>query len=342
MEYEDLDLFSSGSGLGETNYSRNLSCAARILRAALNNSSLPAPVGIASRVFHVVYFSIVMVVGTFLNVLIIFLAARFKKLRTRSFSVAVQISIANLGWILCFGLPAVIQHSYGRQVFSVELCIASGYFMHVLMDVRIILLFLFSLERFASVFAPFTYPKHSLWVTVLTSVLAWLITSICILMALPQILDCFSYSTSTFNCPFFSTTCSKHCTIYTMGYIIFVPMPCMVLSIVFYTTLYKKAMKIRRTDSDLAGMSHQKMITNDWKIYKTFALIVITLLVINVMLVLLRIASQLRNSTAKTILTQLTIDILILFTISDPFLLMRNPDVREAKKTLIKSVFHKA
>ena len=46
--------------------------------------------------------------------------------------------------------------------------------MHILVDVRILLIFLYSLDCLTSVFAPFMYPRHSLKLTVLNSVSVWL------------------------------------------------------------------------------------------------------------------------------------------------------------------------
>ena len=76
--------------------------------------------------------------------------------------------------------------------------------MHILVDVRILLIFLYSLDHFASVFAPFMYPRHSLKLTVINSVLAWLVVIVGNVLGIPQILDCYKFSNAVFD------LCTEH------------------------------------------------------------------------------------------------------------------------------------
>ena len=99
------NIFSSGFELEEDNDS--LTCPARSLEASAN-STFSSPVGIALRVVQVLYLILVLISGTILNILVVYLVSRSKKLRTRAFAVAVQIALANLGTITLFGIPLLI------------------------------------------------------------------------------------------------------------------------------------------------------------------------------------------------------------------------------------------
>ena len=76
------NIFSSGFELEEDD---SLTCPARRLEASAN-STFSSPVGIALRVVQVLYLILVLISGTILNILVVYLVSRSKKLRTSSCS----------------------------------------------------------------------------------------------------------------------------------------------------------------------------------------------------------------------------------------------------------------
>ena len=208
------NIFLSGFELEEDDDS--LTCPAKRLEASVN-STFSSPVGIALRVAQVLYLILVLISGTILNILVVYLVSRSKRLRTRAFAVAAQIALANLGTITLLGIPLLIQFIYGQTFFNVEICIVQGYVMHILVDVRILLIFLYSLDRFASVFAPFMYPRHNLKLTVINSVLAWLVVIVSNVLGIPQILDCYKFSNAVLIYAL-SISCSANCKVFQLTY----------------------------------------------------------------------------------------------------------------------------
>ena len=152
---------------------------------SLESSINFTPVDIACAVFGSFYLILILISGTILNTLVVYLVSRSKKLRTQAFAVAVQIALANLGTIIFLGMSQLIFLCKG--CFSVEVCIIQGYVIHILVDVRVLLVFLYSLDRFASVFAPFMYPRHNLKLTVINSVSAWFVVTVSNVLGIPQI-----------------------------------------------------------------------------------------------------------------------------------------------------------
>ena len=329
MEDEDSDFgFEPG---GDSN-TPSLSCAARSMRTALNETSLSAHILLILRVVHVVYISTMMLAGVLLNIPVVAVILWFKKLRTKSLCFAAQISAANLGWITFFGIPAIVQHGFGRQMFSIEFCITCGYFMHMLMEVRILLVFLFSIVKWTSILFPCLNPKRNVWVAVSISVLAWMSSIVGIGIGIPPILDCFSYSKATYSCPILSS-CSEECFFYSLGYFVVVILLCVIAASLYYC--------IRKSDPDLdlAGRSGRSSISEeDLRVLKTMAEIAVsTVIMVSLVMVLMTVSRQ--GGSISNYLVSLGItDLLLPFVISDPFMIMKNPDIFEAVKTLAKSL----
>ena len=311
-----------------------MTCAARGLRDA-NNISLPIPLATVLRVSHTLYFSSLAVLGITLNMLVLVLVMWSRKLRNRSFAIAAQIAVANLGVILVATIPTSIQSGFGQPIFGLGQCIVSGYFLHAFVDVRVLLIFAFSLDRFASVFAPFLYPKYNLAFIIFMSALAWFIGIAFNLIGIPQILDCYIYSKPIAACTF-SMSCSSNCMIFQSIYLSAVIFPAMAASLIFIIALYIKGRKIRKQTSQMMGTSESGMTERDWKALKTFFLLTVTVIVVNIGLVFVFILYHVSKATVHSPLILLAAFIMIVYYIIDPIVILRNADAREALKSKIK------
>ena len=215
-----------------------------------------------------------------------------------------------------------------------------GYIQHTLIEVRVFLILAFSLDRFASVFAPFLYPGHSLAFIIVNSVLAWLLPVTCNLMAIPQILDCYIYSKSLMTCTF-SMSCSPNCKIFYSTYFSVLLFPAMAASLAFITALYVKGKKIRQQTSQMMGVQGQ-MTASDWKALKTFLLLSLTVIVVQTGIGLSFVLYHIINSVAvHSPMLQLAADFATLYVFIDPVVILRNADAREAMKTMMKEFTRK-
>ena len=188
------------------------SCTVSSLQASPNISLIiPAPLVIGARVFQIFYGSFQVDFGLLLNVLILILVFRFKKLRTVSSGIVVQIAIANLILAISNGIYKVVNKPACDLILGLVLCITSGCAIYIFLTIRTLLVCFFSFDRFASVFAPFVYPRHSHRITILMCVLAWSISVAIFLMTISPILDCYSYANPTLSCvvsPRYNDNCS--------------------------------------------------------------------------------------------------------------------------------------
>ncbi len=97
-----------------------LTCAAAAVFENLNSTLPPAPVELAVRSFLVVYFVILVILGMFLNSLILFLVYKFVKLRTAALS-------SNLTLAVIRGIPNIVHHVVGSWIHSLQLCTLNGF-----------------------------------------------------------------------------------------------------------------------------------------------------------------------------------------------------------------------
>ena len=325
----------SGSGMVEGNYSLTSTCAASTLQAAVNGTVLPAPVAISARVFQILYGSLQVALGILLNVLILILVFSFKKLRIPSSGIAVQIAIANLTLTITNGIPTIVNNIAGRWILGVDLCILSGFAIFTLTIFRTLLILVFSFDRFASVFAPFFYPKHSRRITILMCTLAWSISIITSLLGIPPILDCYIFSEPTLFCVV-SPRCSKKCMNFFYTCMSTIIIPAILTPIGLFLSLYIKGRKIRRKESKILGLTKRIITDQEWRAMKTFFLLFLALVLVTFLPLLLFNIASLLGSVARILVVKLANNIVTLLVITDPIIIMRNTDIKEAFNILMK------
>ena len=331
----ELAELSSGSGVVD-NYTLTNSCAASSLQSSANVSQIiPTPIAISARVFQVLYGSLQVIFGILLNVLILILVFRFKKLRTISFAIAVQIAIANLALTVNNGIPTIVNHIAGRFILGLEFCITSGLVAYMLTDLRTLLIFVFSFDRFASVFAPFFYPKHSRRIIILMCVLAWCISTATNLMSIPQILDCCIFVEPTLTCEI-SSRCSKICKIFLYTIRATSIFPAVIATVAFFLALYIKGRKIRRKESKMLGLVNKSITDQEWRALKTFSLLFLAVFLVIIIPILLFNMAALFGTVVHFLVVKLAFNIITLLVITDPIILLRNADVKEAFHKLTK------
>ncbi len=313
---------SSGSGmLEDTNAS--LTCAARTINAA---TVLPPLIFITSRVLLALYVSLIVMFGLVLNFMVLYLVVKYKKLQTLSFAIAIQIAIANLIISIAYGLPSIVNHIAGRWILGLEICSLSSFFGFLVINLRTQLIFIFSLDRFVSVFSPFAYPKYNLRIVVILCMLAWTVSTALSLVIIPQLLDCYAYSQPSMLCGF-STICSKTCGLFFTIYLVTIAIPTTTIPIGFFSTLYVKGRKIRRNEAKLRALSDNEV--SDWRAIKTFSLLFVTIFAIIVPHIVIAPISALFGSVVGSLLRTFSSGMSFLLVITDLIMIMRNEDVKE-------------
>ena len=202
---------ASGDDVANTTANASLlnfavSCAARSIQGPV---VLPFPValGIAIRVLQTLYYACVVLFGSALNILVIILAVKYKKLRTLSFTVSLQIAALDL-LLVIVNLVPLINSIANRWVFGEYLCVFQGLYIHYTLRVRALLMFAFVIDRFLSIFWTFGYQKYKFKVIVTLCLASWLISLSIIVYA---VFDCFTFREDSWACSI-TNDCNRDCT----------------------------------------------------------------------------------------------------------------------------------
>ena len=132
MSSEDME-----SGIGESGYTsmdnlteifenNTLTCAARNIQGPVISLFSPAVDAIIKSALGIFYV-LLLVFGTFLNSMVIALVAKFKKLQTLSFCIAIQVSILDLVIACVMCLPALANIIANKWLFGEHMCAFIGF-----------------------------------------------------------------------------------------------------------------------------------------------------------------------------------------------------------------------
>ena len=291
------------------------------------------------RVFQSLFWISLFLGGMFLNVFVIFLVAKYKRLQVLSFGLAVQIIAQDLliTFILSSGLVSSIANQW---ILGEHMCAFVGSILLTSATVRTLILFVFIVDRFFSVFSPFHYPKYQVKVVIILSTTVWLFAGLVGIMG--YILDCYIFNIRTWIC-FYSSTCNIGCFRFFSLYNGLQIILGTVVPIILYTILFIKAKKAKKA---MAVHIQSVKSENDWKATITFFLLFLTVFVLiapNV-LVLSVTNAAFQGKTVPPglyVITIITASMNSLLVVTDPILIMRNKDVREVKKELILKIIRK-
>ena len=318
-----------------------LSCAAESIQGPVE---LPYPETLVMvvRILQCILSLLVFVVGCGLNILVVILVAKYKKLQTLSFGIALQIVALDLvlAFMYGFSLPNSIAN---RWLFGEHVCSLIGVIVLVIVLVRTAVLCIFVIDRFLLVFFPFSYPKHQIVTVVALSALAWLFSLAVAVVG--YFLDCYTFIANNWWC-FLNVGCNRNCSALQTAVHLVLTAPCIIVPIVLYTLLFMKAKKAKAAmTSAAAGMDGPKL-ANDWKATITFFLMFLTVFVLTlpnlVIVFVLRVQyDKVEMPLVLYLLSVAATRLLSLLPISDAVLILRNGDVREVVREILEKMVQK-
>ena len=338
---EDATTETLPSFTGETEAPTNTSdfmiCAEVSIRSHITSENSPTII----RVLYIITFVPISIASITLNSFVMFLVAKYKKLHTLSFAVALQIMAVDIVFTISFVLPVVATASVDSWPFGNHACVVSGYVTFTAAITRLFLMFVFVIDRFLSVFTPYFYPRHSIKIIVTLSVASWVLIIAAHAIVLPGALDCYTF-VEPLNACVVSASCSQHCMIFLNMHLAILGLLPMLVPSILYCALYCKARALRRETvvptnpgsgptNDAALKENRK---RELRATVTFFLLFITILpavaptsIVNVVVDSVTSASYV--SLSLRAVRAVSAAFLCLLLISDPIVIMRNQDVRE-------------
>ena len=317
----------SGSGaFNNTDASSNLSltCAARNLGPVVLPYS--AALTVTIRVIQIIYNLLLLVTGTFLYIVVVIFVAKYKKLQTLPFAVALQVVVLDL-LLLVVIVGTILNMIANRWLFGEIMCGLEGFYISIMFSVRVFLMFVFVIDRFLAIFWTFGYPKHKVKVTVTLSIASWVLS---LGHVIPYVLDCFAFKENAWSCGL-ANDCNDACSYFNSIYAFTILVPSMVIPTILYVILFIKGLCAKKAAASMEVAQHRK---REWKAVITFSLLFVTLLAVTlpnlVAIVILDLLFDVDSlPPALHILAVAVISTLYLLIITDPIVIMRNRDFRE-------------
>ncbi len=279
------------------------------------------------RIFQSLFWMILLLAGTFLNVLVIVLVAKYRRLQTVSFGLALQIVAQDL--VLAMITSSGIVSSIANQwILGEHVCSLVGAVFLIAAMVRTPVMLVFVIDRFLTVFCPFAYPKCQTKVVIILSIIVWLFAFL--FGTLGYILDCYSFRARPQIC-LFSGSCSTKCSILS-GFIYGVyATPAAIIPIFLYAILFIKAWKIRK---EIALPGNSEKLKADRRATVTFFLLFTTVFALAAPNAIISptIGFTFRGRKVPAPLYVLSViagSVNSLLVISDPILIIWNRDVKE-------------
>ena len=338
------DLWDMGeSGSAYTNFTEvdNLTCAASNIQGPVElpySSTFSVSLRSVQAIFNIILVS----VGVFLNGMVIVLVAKYKKLQTHSIVISLQVMALDLLLSLIF-LLSVVNSIANRWLLGEYMCAITGMSVFITTLARTLLMFVFVIDRYLSVFWTYRYPKHKVKVILCLSIASWLISILMSIPLFPGILDCYNFQAIVWICSF-NSGCNKNCSIFSIIFFTALVIPFTVLPIFLYIKLYWRGRKIRK--ATVAEVSATDLIQREWKATITFFLLFLSVFLvtvpnITVSVIISRVYPDDEPPPAVYVLSVVSVSVLSLLIITDPIVIMRNKDMREILYEVKASVIQK-
>ena len=263
------------------------------------------------------------------------LVAKYKKLQTLSFLVSLQVAV--LDWLLSISIFTGLSTNIANKwLFGKYGCAITGFISFTSAVTRTFLMCVFVIDRYLAIVWPYFYPKHKFKVTVSLSIASWVFAVLVGIGMLPGLLDCYIFRPTAKVCGN-SSLCSYSCLIYIRIYSA-ITIPATILPVILYGCLYK-IQKELASNAAAVNANYRK----EWKATITFSLLFVTLIavVLPTIVTSLIIAAIFPDGDyspgAYTVLVVAASSILLL-TITDPIVIMRDKDVKDVLSKIKNAV----
>ena len=154
----------------------------------------------ALRYIQLVYYFGGLFVSLVLNVYLIALIAKCKKLQSMSFYLILQIIAIDLIHCVILFPASIINILINDWAFGFSLCPTIGMMVVLARHTRNFLMLVLAIDRLCSVFLPFWFIRHRKQVIVPLSFGAWLMAFILALIPVTGLLDCYGFQRFTWIC----------------------------------------------------------------------------------------------------------------------------------------------
>ena len=210
----------------------------------------------AALVLHAIILAIITVCSLVGNGLILILVARFEQLRTRSVLFSLSMVAADIIFTISNAFPALITTILKYWAFTKMGCIAFGFLASYSLITRWFIVGLLSLDRFCTVFFPFSYKRRCIkWILILLIIAAWVTPFLASVIPAHFFFE-FELRETQPNCLptcMISGTIGRICQLYYTGLVTLTVIIGSLVPICLYTALYCKGKQMQRSAKHTLG-----------------------------------------------------------------------------------------
>ena len=294
-------------------------------------------------------YTLLIPVEVLLNGSVVLLVIKNKTLHNRGMYLSLQLAAINLIWgTLNYGI-IWISNLIGDWAFGEFSCQSSGLILFGFASARWTIILVLTIDRWLTVWIPFRYPKCAGKIATTMSIIGWSIAIAKAILPLQGILGCYAYSPTTGRCDIYCTP-QLQCVPLIQASTGF-DFGTAIISMLLYVTLFIKARKLNSNQIVPESQASTRAIRwtqSDKRMAKTFLILSLTLIVSTLPIFIIdftfanvsqefKLASLDYTKYLHGVARIMVHGVVI----TDPIVILRNQDVRQAFKAEWNKLKHK-
>ena len=153
----------------------------------------------ALRYIQITCYLISFIAASLLDTFVIFINARFKKLHSITFYLALQLVITDSVNAFIY-YPAAATNAITERLVFIGLCPLLGFLLGFLLVAHNLLMIVLVVDRFCLIFLPFWYSRHRVPVVVLPSIGAWMLAFTITVIPVAALTECYGFQRVSWTC----------------------------------------------------------------------------------------------------------------------------------------------
>ena len=299
------------------------------------------------RYIQIPYYLLCLIIASLLNAFVIYIIARYQKLQTTTFYLALQLVITDSVNVIIFFPVSASNAIADRFIFNGS-CALLGFLITFLFVARNFLTLVLVVDRFCLIFLPFWYSRNRMQVVIPLSIAGWMLAFTVTVIPVILFIECYVFQRVSWNC-LLGVSCSLNpvCTSYSFIVTTMANLTTF-LALLLYSGLLYRARKLRNKIATISQSSEseedraiaRRERKRERKANTTFLIMFIALVGVTlpsyIFFNLNTVVSRgMSTPPALTVAMVAFGNLYSLIFILDPIVMMRNEDVREVVEGMI-------
>ena len=288
--------------------------------------------------------SIIAITGAILTLSLMMIIAMNKELHRRTFIISLQLMVLDMAFIVLVNTSIIITSMAQEWVFGQLWCTVTGFMSHLAAAWRSPIVFVLTLDRFLTIFYPFSYRKIARKLLVAVSALLFLLS--CVVPVNPLLnVGCYIFSETALFC-IYNGCNTREFLCYAsnaLGFVLLIVVGAL-LPLGMYIAMYIKPKRIQSSapqlgeheGEDSAAHGQQESAANK-RANVTVAILFVCLIGLSLPFYLTIFLSPILNTSPYHYYIQYALnDLFFLYPITDSVIILRNKDIKDTITKIYK------